>query len=57
MATVQLKKYPVDTTGRSPDNLVANERHEVDPLNRAIVPREGFFHGLRDFNVPVLRSW
>lgn len=45
MATVQLKKYPVDTTGRSPDNLVANERHEVDPLNRAIVPREGFFYG------------
>lgn len=45
MATVQLKKYPVDTTGKSPDNLVANERHEVDPLNRAIVPREGFFYG------------
>lgn len=45
MATVQLKKYPVDTTGRSPDNLVANERYEVDPLNRAIVPREGFFYG------------
>lgn len=45
MATVQLKKYPVDTTGRSPDNLVANERHEVDPLNRAIVPHEGFFYG------------
>ena len=45
MATIQLKKYPVDTTGKSPDNLVANERHEVDPLNRAIVPREGFFYG------------
>lgn len=45
MATVQLKKYPVDTTGKSPDNLVVNERHEVDPLNRAIVPREGFFYG------------
>lgn len=45
MATVQLKKYPVDTTGKSPDNLVANERHEVDLLNRAIVPREGFFYG------------
>lgn len=45
MATVQLKKYPVDTTGKSPDNLVANEHHEVDPLNRAIVPREGFFYG------------
>lgn len=41
----QFKKYPIDTTGKSKDNLIVNERHEIDPLHRAIVTREGPFYG------------
>ena len=46
MADIQIKKYPVDLTGTHPDNLVANEMHELSPTHRAIVPREGYFYGL-----------
>lgn len=46
MADIQIKKYPVDLTGKHPDNLVANEMHELSPTHRAIVPREGYFYGL-----------
>ena len=46
MADIQIKKYPVDLTGKHPDNLVANEMHELSPTHRAIVPREGYFYGI-----------
>lgn len=37
-------KYPVDRTGKHPDNRVVNERHLLTPLNRTLVPREGYFY-------------
>lgn len=41
----QFKKYPIDTTGTLKDNLIVNEHHEIDPLHRALVTREGPFFG------------
>ena len=41
-----LTRYPLDKTGKSPTNLVRNERHTLDDNftgNRIIFPREGEF--------------
>lgn len=44
MNTIKPKKYPVDVTGRHPDNLVANERHFLDLNQTTIIPRQGYFY-------------
>lgn len=44
MATIPPIKYPLDLTGRSPDNLIVGEPHTIGATgNRAIVPLNGPF--------------
>lgn len=40
-----LVRYPIDTTGIHPDNRITNERHEVTPTQRTIVPKQRYFYG------------
>lgn len=42
--TISKIRYPLDLTGKSPNNLIENEFHQINYYQRIILPRAGAFY-------------